>query len=105
MAFGKGMQIIIIILNIIVIFFLSKFLINNYNNMAKLVKGALIIIISGGLSNLADRVFRGYVIDYIDITKIIDYPIFNIADISIVIGGILLVGYIIAKTIKKQENA
>ena len=105
MVCGKNKQIIIVILNIVIIYFLLKFLIKNHKNIPQLVKIALIMIISGGLSNLIDRIFRGYVVDYIDITKIFDYPVFNIADISVVIGGVLLVGYIIAKTIKKQENA
>ena len=62
------------------------------------------MIISGGTSNLIDRLFRGHVVDYIDINQIFNYPVFNIADMCIVIGVILLVGYIIIKTIKKQEN-
>lgn len=63
------------------------------------------MIISGGLSNLIDRLSRGYVIDYIDINQIFNYPVFNIADICVVIGVILLIGYIIVQTIKRQENA
>lgn len=105
MGYGQNKQILIIIANILIIYFLFKFLIKNYKNITKMVKLPLVMIIAGGLSNLIDRIFRGYVIDYIDITRIIDYPVFNIADISIVTGGILLVGYIIIKTIKKQENS
>ena len=55
----------------------------------------LVMLISGGVSNLIDRIFRGYVVDYIDINQIFSYPVFNIADISVVIGVILLMGYII----------
>lgn len=105
MVCGQNSQIIIILLDIIILYFLSKILIKHYNNITKVARFAIIAMISGGLSNLIDRIFRGYVIDYIDITKIIDYPIFNIGDISIVIGGILLIGYIIIKTLKKQENS
>lgn len=81
------------------------FLIKNYKKISTLEKIFLIMIISGGTSNLIDRIFRGYVIDYIDINQIFKYPIFNIADISIVLGVTLLILYIITKTIKKQENA
>lgn len=62
------------------------------------------MIISGGLSNLIDRLSRGYVVDYIDINQIFNYPVFNIADICVVIGVILLIGCIIVQTIKRQEN-
>lgn len=61
------------------------------------------MVISGGISNLIDRVFRGYVVDYIDINEIISYPIFNIADISVFIGVILIIGNILLKTIKQEK--
>ena len=48
-------------------------------------------IISGGISNLLDRIIRGMVIDYIDITRFINIPIFNLADILITLGVSLLV--------------
>ena len=95
---------IVIIANIVVICTLIYFLIKNYKTIGKLVKISLIMVISGGLSNLIDRIFRGHVVDYIDINQIFNYPVFNIADICVVIGAILLIGYIIVQTIKRQEN-
>lgn len=52
---------------------------------------ALSFVIGGSLGNLIDRIIRGYVIDFISI-KIGNYnfPIFNVADILIVIGVFLL---------------
>ena len=47
-------------------------------------------------SNLMDRAFRGFVIDFIDI-HILIFPNFNIADMSIVIGVILFMIIIIPK--------
>lgn len=105
MEYGQSKQIIIIIANILIIYFLIRFLIKNYKSISQLIKISIIMIISGGTSNLIDRIVRGYVVDYIDINQIFNYPIFNIADISVVGGVILLIGYIIINTIKKQENA
>tara|TARA_B110000914_G_scaffold114067_1_gene99760 strand:+ start:574 stop:801 length:228 start_codon:yes stop_codon:yes gene_type:complete len=52
---------------------------------------ALSFILAGALGNLYDRIFLGYVIDFIEIHYGNFYwPIFNIADISISIGVILL---------------
>ena len=49
------------------------------------------IILGGALGNLIDRILYGYVIDYIDVIIFgYDYPVFNIADIGIVIGVIVL---------------
>jgi len=50
---------------------------------------ALGLILGGALGNLIDRTARGYVTDFIDPAN---YPAFNLADSSIVIGvGILIV--------------
>ena len=49
------------------------------------------LIISGGLGNLVDRIFRGYVVDYISINIFgYHFPIFNFADMCIVISVILI---------------
>lgn len=49
------------------------------------------LIIGGAVGNLADRIFRGTVVDFIDLGW---WPIFNIADVAIVVGAIIvLVGY------------
>ena len=50
---------------------------------------SLVLILTGGISNLFDRIFRGYVIDFID-TNLLNFPSFNIADISIVIGIVVV---------------
>lgn len=104
-GYGKDNQLFIIILNVVIIGVLISFLVKNYKQLTNMVKLSIVIILAGGISNLIDRIFRGYVVDYIDINTIIKYPVFNIADMAIVIGGILIVEYIIIKTIKKQEKA
>ena len=49
-----------------------------------------LIMVSGALGNFIDRVFRGYVVDFIYFS-LIDFPVFNMADIYVVCSGILLV--------------
>ncbi len=48
---------------------------------------ALIFIIAGALSNLFDRYYYGYVIDYFDLAY---FSVFNLADLMIVAGALLL---------------
>ena len=67
-----------------------------YQNKPK-TKGeklAYSMILGGALGNFINRLFLGYVVDFVEV-KIFgyDYPIFNLADTFIVIGVILLMIY------------
>ena len=48
------------------------------------------LIIAGGAGNLIDRVFRGFVVDYIE-PLFIDFAIFNFADILVTCSAIVLI--------------
>ena len=105
-AFGIGSNnaIIIIILNIIVLGVIIKFLKERKDDVEMNIFISLILIASGGISNLIDSIFRGYVVDFIDV-NLFNFPNFNVADISIIIGiGILLIviikSFFSGKTIK-----
>ncbi|PTM59199.1 signal peptidase II [Desmospora activa] len=51
---------------------------------------SLALILSGAIGNLIDRVRMGEVVDFLDF-RLINYPIFNVADSAIVIGvGIMI---------------
>ena len=60
----------------------------------KLLNTSLVFIISGGIGNLIDRASLGYVVDFIDV-RIINYPVFNVADCFVVVGAILLCAILI----------
>jgi signal peptidase II len=51
------------------------------------VRVSLGLQLGGALGNLLDRITRGYVVDFVDIGF---WPIFNVADLSIVLGVTLL---------------
>jgi len=53
-------------------------------------KYGLSFILAGSIGNGIDRILNGYVIDFIKI-KFIDFPVFNIADIAINIGVLILI--------------
>ncbi|MCD8180872.1 MAG: signal peptidase II [Firmicutes bacterium] len=70
-----------------------------------LLKASIMLMFSGALANAIDRIFRGFVVDYIK-TAFINFPVFNIADICITVGAALLVVYVIwfDKEDKNAEN-
>lgn len=53
---------------------------------------ALVGVFAGGLGNIIDRIFRGYVIDYIEVLFVRFY-IFNFADCLITVGGFTILFY------------
>jgi len=106
-AFGIGGDslIAIILANVIVLGIAIRFLIVQFDKIDKPTKVMICLIIAGGASNFIDRLIKGYVVDYIDINEIFPYPIFNLADICIVIGWVGLVILTIkatAKSVKKK---
>lgn len=61
-----------------------------------LLRTALILLIAGGAGNLIDRIFRGYVVDFLHFYPFgYDFAVFNIADACVSIGVGLLIIYLI----------
>lgn len=66
-----------------------------------LSKTGIILIIAGAIGNLIDRVRLGFVVDYFDFRFIWEY-VFNVADVFVVVGTIVLCIYIIFFEEEKQ---
>ncbi len=60
------------------------------------------MITAGGIGNLIDRISLGYVIDFFDF-RLINFAIFNVADIFVVCGAILLAAYMVFFDGKRQK--
>ena len=83
-----------IIASVVAIVLLIKFMFGFKNNLRNNI--AFAFLFGGIFSNLADRIFLGYVRDFLDFKLFgYNYPIFNIADITIVVGVILLIKAVI----------
>lgn len=94
---GKTTILILISLIMLVIIYSMTF---SYEE-SKLTNIAFGLLFGGVFGNLIDRVFYGFVRDFIDICLFgYNFPVFNIADATIVIGAILL----IIATIKGEKN-
>lgn len=88
-AFGMFNNLTYFVILITIVFFviLTKELRLYFNK--KMIFISYCLVIGGLLGNLIDRIFLGFVRDFIDI-NFINFPIFNFSDIFIVAGTILL---------------
>lgn len=97
MAFGmlQGKQVFLIgicLVFLAVVFYGFVRVPKNRYYLPLIVAGA--VLAGGAAGNGIDRLLRGYVVDYIYFS-LIDFPVFNLADIYMVCGGIFLVLIII----------
>jgi len=87
-----------IFLSLISIIFsiLLIYLIFSKNTLNKFDLYSFSFILGGTIGNGIDRIYKGFVVDFINL-NIINFPVFNIADISINIGFIILLYNIFKK--------
>lgn len=72
----------------------------------RIFQASLTLLFAGALGNAIDRVIRGFVVDFIS-TAFMKFPVFNIADIAITFGAVLLIVYMIffdKEEVKNEEN-
>jgi signal peptidase II len=55
---------------------------------------ALILVTAGAVGNYLDRVFRGYVVDFVHLKH---WPVFNIADVYVTVGGAFMAWWLFAR--------
>jgi signal peptidase II len=93
-AFGmlSNARWIFIVFTIVVIIFLIVFLFYK-KPKSKLINASLVLIIGGGIGNLIDRIFYGYVVDYLSLSFF--SPVCNFADYCVTIGAFLLIIYLL----------
>ena len=87
---------LLLILGGVVFMFLGKI-------EGKLMNICAVMILAGGTGNLIDRFAHGYVVDYIK-TLFFDFPVFNFADILVVVGVFVVIGYLIYDIIKEEKQ-
>ncbi len=92
----SGKIIFLILMNVLIFIFLFKYMKNFKINLKN--KLAFGFVFGGLIGNLIDRVYLGYVIDYLKFDfKLFVFPIFNLADIMLCLGMFLLIIAVIRK--------
>lgn len=103
-SFGNGHVSLFIVVNLIIIVGLTVYYEKNKSEFKGVIsKIFFTMVIAGGVSNLIDRIVRGFVIDFIDVGELFNFAIFNVADVFIVVGIIGLAVNFIFHGIKLKK--
>ena len=81
-GFSPYLTVVGVVVMLVVIYFHYRIPLQSY-----VLQTGLAAVLGGSLGNLIDRIFRAYVIDYLDVGI---WPVFNFADIMINTGVILI---------------
>ncbi len=98
----KGNTLFLIVVALIALNLIYFFFLKNRKN-TKLEDITYGLLIGGILGNLIDRVSHGYVIDYLDFS-LFNFPVFNLADICIVIGIAIILIDIVKEGIYENRS-
>lgn len=79
----SGQRWIFILIGLAALIIISYFIYQKRNSLVYV--GSLLLLLSGALGNLIDRVINGYVVDMFQL-EFMNFPIFNLADVYITIG-------------------
>lgn len=100
----QGKTFLLTVIPIVACVFMVYILLTKKIN-SRLGSWGITLIFSGALGNLIDRIFRGAVVDMFDF-ELINFPVFNVADICVTVGAVLFFIYAIFfydKAEKKDE--
>lgn len=94
----EGQRLFFLVITIAVVIVLVYLIYLNRNN-GILVNLSYALIAMGAIGNGIDRYRLGYVVDMIQL-EFIDFPIFNVADMCLTVGVILLISYFILDEVR-----
>jgi len=101
---GSGSTFMYVLTNIIILSVIFKFVTTQNEYVDTKLKIFLSFIFAGGISNIIDRITRGYVIEFIDVNELINFPIFNVADIFTIIGWIAIAAIFAVFTVNEWRK-
>lgn len=96
-AFGilSDNRIVFMVFSVVIIAVLG-YIVAIYHGQSKLFDVCLGLIVGGGIGNMVDRAFLGYVIDFIDFCAFDFWVwVFNVADCAVVVGCILAILFVV----------
>ena len=103
-AFGifQNQRVFFIILTALILAAVA-FAVLRCKNRPKILNTGLCFIVGGAVGNLIDRVWLGFVVDMFDF-RLINFPVFNVADIFVCVGAALIAIYFIVFDNKETKD-
>lgn len=101
---GSNSTVMYVLTNIVILGVIIKFITTQNQFVDTKLKIFLSFILAGGISNVIDRVARGYVTEFIDFKQVINLPILNIADICIIIGWVAIAAIFASFTVREWRS-
>lgn len=101
---GSNSTFMYVVTNFIILSVIFKFITAQNEYVDNKLKFFLTLILAGGISNVIDRLIRGYVVEFIDFTPSLPLPIFNFADICTVIGWVSVAAIFAVFTVKEWRS-
>lgn len=99
---GSNSTLMYVATNLVILGIIFKFITTQNEYVDKKIKIFLSFILAGGISNVIERIFRGYVTEFIDFGH--NFPMFNLADIFILIGWIAVAAIFAIFTGREWKN-
>ncbi|MGI5889088.1 MAG: signal peptidase II [Oscillospiraceae bacterium] len=96
-------QLALTIVTLVILAALLVYLLVKRKTFSTLTRVSFVMVLAGGFCNLLNRAVYGYVIDYFEFL-FTDYAIFNISDVLITVGAVLLVLSVIIDDSRKRRS-
>lgn len=101
---GSNSKAMYLATNLVILGVIFKFISTQNEFVDKKLKVFLSFILAGGISNVIDKLIRGYVTEFIDFTQVVNLPVINIADLFILIGWIATAAIFAAFTVREWKS-
>lgn len=66
---------------------------------------AAVLVVAGGIGNMIDRLLLGYVVDFIDVSPLFNFAVFNVADCCVTVGAVFMAVYVLFFFDEKKLDA
>lgn len=101
---GSNSTMMYVLTNLVILGVIFKFITTQNEFIDRKLKVFLSFILAGGISNVIDKIIRGYVIEFIDFKQVINLPVFNLADLFVLIGWVSIAAIFASFTVKEWRS-